>query len=134
MSSMIDTEVTKEKIKALAEKYELSLVVLFGSQATGRIHSKSDVDIAVLAKSGFDKFKILEDVYDIFEREDVEVVDLDEAEPAMMRVLVEEGLLLYEDSPEAFFKWQLYAIRVWLDTVEWNYSMLNNLARIDVSN
>lgn len=39
-------EIDREKIKAVAEKYDLEFVVLFGSQAAGHTHQKSDVDIA----------------------------------------------------------------------------------------
>ena len=37
-------EIDREKIKSVAQKYDLEFVVLFGSQATGQTHSKSDID------------------------------------------------------------------------------------------
>lgn len=112
---MIDTLKTKEKVKTLAEKYGLSLAVLFGSKATGRTHLKSDVDIAVLSNNKFDS-KIIDDFYDLFKREDVEVVDLATASPTLMYVVVRDGKLLYEKESEAFFNWKLYAMWVWRDT------------------
>ena len=41
----------KEKVKEIAQKYGLSFVALFGSQATGKTHQKSDIDIAYLSKN-----------------------------------------------------------------------------------
>lgn len=106
----------KEKIRSLANKYSLSLIALFGSQATGNIHSKSDIDIAVLGKSPFDMNKLTIDLYNLFKREDVEVVDLGRASPTMMYVVVRDGKLLYENESGAFLKWKLYAMWVWRDT------------------
>ena len=38
----------KPAIKRLAEKYQLSLVLLFGSQASGDVHKESDIDIGIM--------------------------------------------------------------------------------------
>mgnify|MGYP001601679662 FL=1 len=112
-----EIEKIKEKIKGLAEKYNLSFVALFGSQSVGNLHSKSDIDIAVLGKGAFDMNKLTIDLYDFFKREDVEVVDIGSASPTMMYVVVRDGKLLYEKKSGAFLKWKLYAIWVWRDTL-----------------
>ena len=46
---MLDADKIKPQIKDLAEKYGLSLLMLFGSQVTGKTHKESDFDIAYLA-------------------------------------------------------------------------------------
>ena len=46
---MIDMDKIKPQIKELAEKYGLKLVMLFGSQASGKTHKESDVDFAFTA-------------------------------------------------------------------------------------
>ena len=53
---MIDVEKIKPQIKELAEKHGLKLVMLFGSQVTGKTHKESDYDIAYLSdkKLSFD--------------------------------------------------------------------------------
>lgn len=113
---MINIDAIKPHIKTLAEKYGLSLVLLFGSQATGVLHPKSDVDIAVLSKNQIDMLSLTMDFYDLFNREDVEVVNLGTASPTSMYVVVRDGKLLYENEVGAFLKWKLYGIWVWLDT------------------
>ena len=48
----------------LANKYNLKLLVLFGSQATGQTHEDSDTDIAyfLLPRSLFDESKLIVDL------------------------------------------------------------------------
>ena len=113
---MLNIEDSKLKIKELAEKYSLSLVVLFGSQATGAVHTKSDVDIAALGANSLDRFALANDLDKVFERNDVEVIDMNGASPTMMYVLVRDGKLLYENTIGAFMKWKFYAIREWINT------------------
>ena len=47
---MIDIEKIKPDVANLAQKHNLALVILYGSQATGKAREESDVDIAVLGK------------------------------------------------------------------------------------
>lgn len=39
-----------QDLEPIAKKYEIDLAVLFGSRATGRVHSESDWDIAVRSR------------------------------------------------------------------------------------
>ena len=43
----MDIMTKKNEMAEIAEKYGLDFIVLFGSQATGRTHPKSDVDIGL---------------------------------------------------------------------------------------
>ena len=113
---MLDTTLLQPQIAELARKHRLSFVALFGSQAVGNVHSKSDIDIAVISKDPIDKFKVIDDFENIFKREDIEVVDLANASPTLMYCVVRDGKLLYENEKDSFFKWKLYAIWVWMDT------------------
>ncbi len=112
----MNIEAIKTKIAKIAEKYGLDFVVLFGSQATGRTHPKSDVDIGVISHSKFDILPLMTDMDKILGRDDVTVVDLSRASPTLMRAIVAEGKLLYEREEAMFLKWKYYAIRVWMDT------------------
>ncbi len=46
----VDIEKIKLEVAKVAEKHDLKLMVLYGSQATGKAKEKSDIDIAVLGK------------------------------------------------------------------------------------
>lgn len=112
----MDFDSTKPQIKALAEKYNIEFVVLFGSQATGRTHSKSDIDIAVISKNKLDIPHLMSEMSEIFKKEDVQVVDLAKASPTLMYAVIKEGKALYENHQYAFVNWKLYAIKIWMDT------------------
>lgn len=112
----MNIEAIKPKIKEIAEKYNLDIVVLFGSQATGRTHSKSDVDIGVISRNKFDILKLMVDMDKGFNRYDVTVVDLSRASPTLMRAIVVDGKLLYEREEDMFLNWKYYAMKVWMDT------------------
>lgn len=117
--SIFDDKNVREKIAEIAKKHTLKLVVLFGSQATGVIHEKSDIDVALIGNGPIDfniKLKLADDFSALFQREDVEVVDLETASPTLMHVVVSDGKLLYESESDNFLKWKLYAIRVWMET------------------
>lgn len=113
---MIDIPSLQPKIKELAEKHRLSIVALFGSQAKGNTHSKSDIDIAVIGEDIHNKLKIMDEFSTLFKRDDVEVVNLAHASPTLMHSVVKDGVLLYEKENGDFLRWKLYAIWVWLDT------------------
>jgi predicted nucleotidyltransferase len=112
----MNLESLKPRISEIAQKYSLDLVVLFGSQATGRIHEKSDVDLAVIGKRPPNRARLAIEFDQIFQRNDVEVIDLSRASPTLMREIVIEGKLLYEREPDLFFRWKLYAIKIWMET------------------
>lgn len=124
---MIDIESIKPAMAELAKKHGLTLVVLFGSQATGRTHEKSDIDIAVLSRQSVNRARIALELDEIFKRDDIEVVNLALSSPTLMRAVVGEGVLLYEDKPGAFFGWKLYAIKIWMETA-WLRRLANKRA------
>lgn len=114
-----DIEQVKIGAAEIARKHGLNLVVLFGSQATGRVHAESDVDIAVIGNNSIEyntKIRLMTDFSDVLRREDVEVVDLASASPTLMYVVVRDGALLYEKEESYFLKWKLYAIKIWMET------------------
>jgi len=113
---MVITDEIKQNITELAQKHGLDLVVLFGSQATGRIHQKSDVDIAFLSKIEVDKAQLALQMDKVFKRGDTEVVNLANASPTLMRQVVLDGKLLYEREQGYFFRWKIYAIKIWMET------------------
>lgn len=111
--------IDSQKIKQIAEKYELDLVVLFGSQATGLANTKSDVDLAVAGSQAEvldGLLKITSDFCLTFSREDVEVVSLASAAPTLWQAVTRDGKLLYEKSPGYFWRWKVYAWKIWLET------------------
>lgn len=64
----------------LAKKYDLNLIILFGSHASGKVKPDSDVDIAVKGNKplSFEKEQNLySEFISLFERDDIDLINLD---------------------------------------------------------
>lgn len=106
----------KPAIKELAEKYQLSLVLLFGSQVTGETHPESDFDIAYYAnrKVDFnDKIMINTILTGILENINVQLVDAKTASPLLLKKIVTQAIVLYEGYPHLFDELYIYAQRMY---------------------
>lgn len=86
---------------ALAARDEVSFAYLFGSQATGRTHARSDVDVAVWIREPYDAserdplLELLAALKAALGREDVDVLILNEA-PVWIAARALQGTLLVE--------------------------------------
>lgn len=109
----ITTQQQKD-IKGVADKYDLSLVVLFGSAATGQTHKNSDVDIALKSHRALelmDEARLNGEFCRIFRRNDVDVVNLAHAQPLLMKQIADQGIVLYASQPGLFERFVLYALQ-----------------------
>jgi len=99
--------------------FDLVLVVLFGSRATGHARPDSDSDVGVLRRSGLvppDRF--LELAARLGEETglaDVDLVDLRRAPPLLKHSAGTHGRALFEDEPGRFNLFKVYAWKLWLD-------------------
>lgn len=100
------TKKHKEKIQEIAEKYQLKLVYLFGSQATGKIGPLSDYDFAVYleekdSKKRFDtRLKLIADVSEILKTDKVDICILNDIEgPELKYNIIKEGIIIFEKEP-----------------------------------
>lgn len=84
-----------EKIVALAKKYDLNKVILFGSRARGDYRSRSDIDLAV---SGGDCIRFSLDVQELTSTLlFFDVVNLDGAvQKELLDSIEKEGVCIYE--------------------------------------
>ena len=59
---MRELALDKLALAAVSREFNLTLILLFGSQATGHVHAQSDTDIGIYRKSGrltYGEFKAL---------------------------------------------------------------------------
>lgn len=115
----MDIKALKSQIASVAKKHQLDMVVLFGSQATGKTHPKSDVDIGFTASRSMELkelFGIEIDICKALGREDVEFVNLEKISPTMKKVIGDDGILLYEKFPGSFILFKLYAFKLYVET------------------
>lgn len=115
---MIDINKAKSKIKKIAKDHNLSLVILYGSQATGRANKDSDIDIAVLGFEpiGFEKLTDLNNEFaDIFETKEIDVKLLHRVDPLFRFQVMRDGVLLFGKSRD-FNSFRAYAFRDYFDS------------------
>lgn len=94
--------------KNLAEKYKLRLVVLFGSQARGRVKPDSDIDLAVSAYGGLspqDEMALYQELIPFYDRDDIDIINLDRVHNITLRYNVfSDGKILFEKEVNSFKK------------------------------
>lgn len=74
-----DSDEFSNEYKKLAKKYDLDLIILFGSHASNKIKPNSDIDIAFkgVKKISFAKEQNLyADLVKLFERDDIDLINL----------------------------------------------------------
>jgi predicted nucleotidyltransferase len=110
-----------EAIAAVAERWGIDLVVLFGSVARGRHRADSDVDIAVRFVAGRPGFpteaRVAGELHEaLHPPRELDLVVLNRADPLLAANVAADGMPLYEASPELWLRFWLYARRQFEDT------------------
>lgn len=100
---------TKKIICALAKKYHLKVVILFGSSARKKIQAASDIDLAVLADSQFYESDFSGFNYDLLKAEDIEkreieVVPISGYNPVLLFNIFNDGLPIYINNQEDYYR------------------------------
>ncbi len=116
---MIHVGELKEKIRELAPQFDLQLAVLFGSQARGRTHRDSDIDIAVQGKYGvLDFSKMIEfttKLYSVLGTDKVKVVDIAHMSPLFRRQVSDDGILLFEKKADLFARFSMLTNHLYIE-------------------
>ena len=106
----------KQKLTPLFEEGGLQLVLLFGSAASGRMHKKSDIDLAFLYDRPVDVLELTNKVIKLLHTDSADVVDLQTASPLLGVSAAKHGKILYERSPGLFNSFYSLAFRRYIDT------------------
>jgi|SRR3989338_2283021 len=108
----------KPPIDNLAKKYNLSLVILYGSQARGKIHKGSDIDIAVLGARPIPFEKLIDlnnEFAEIFKVKEIDVKSLHNTNPLFRYQVMSKGVLLYGKNYD-YNSFKSYAFRDYYDS------------------
>lgn len=110
----------KQKIKELAKKYNLELLLLFGSQVKdGKyLQKESDFDVAYLSTKNLDlmgEAKLICDLMPILKSEKVDLVNLKRAGPLLMQQVFEGHKILYCRDKELYHRYKIYAVRKYIE-------------------
>ena len=115
----------KAKLKKVARRYNLDLIVLFGSHAKGRARRGSDVDIAVRARrrrwgDADWELDLVGDLAGALESGgEVDVAFLNGADPILLFEVASDGVPLFEAEPAGFAQFCSYAARRYDDNRKW---------------
>lgn len=113
------TEFQTNELRAIARKYGISHVLLFGSQAAGRATAASDIDIAILApekKSKAEYANLISDFARIFgvSSGEIDITELCHADPLLFYLTLYNARLLYGDY-DLFQRLKSYALKRRMD-------------------
>lgn len=115
----------------LIHQPEVSLAYLFGSQAQVRAHSLSDVDVAVLfaaqitpAEQSRARLRLLGELMALLQREDVDLVVLNQASLLLRHRVLRDGRLLFANDDRERVRFAAETYRRYLDC-RYMYDMLD---------
>lgn len=103
-----------EKIEPIIKKYNLELLLYFGSYGTEFYHRESDIDIAFLSTENLapeKKLSLLEDLIKYHKKSEIDLVDLRIAEPVLRYEIALNGRVIYEKEENLFEKYRLFYIK-----------------------
>ena len=116
------------------------MLVLFGSQVTGRLSFRSDIDVALLLRETLERFRhpvdweerppdlkridrekieLMGKLNDFFMSDRVDMTILTpETDPLLAYEIFRGGVALYEEEPGLFDQWYVRSWKIYLDTAK----------------
>jgi predicted nucleotidyltransferase len=98
------------------------LAYLFGSHARGQAWAHSDVDVAVLLEGHPDddtcfdrRLEVIGGLMGILNTNDVDVLILNQAPPALAYAVLRDGIIIFCRDPEARIEFYLHTVNAYLD-------------------
>ena len=113
--------IDQDKLQKLAHRYQLRLLVYYGSYArkVDYDHSKSDIDIAFVAKSPLDGqqlFDLMTDLIVLHSKSAIDLVNLSTASGLLKESIANDGRILYENEEGYFNKLCPYLYKSYYET------------------
>lgn len=105
-----------EKLTPLFQEKGLRLVLLFGSAASGKMHKRSDFDLAFLFDHPADILELTNKVMRLLRSDRIDVIDLRRASPLLKYSAVKRGIPIYERAHGEFNEFYSLAFRMYADT------------------
>ena len=113
-------EITADKKKItdkIAQKYSLEMILLFGSQVSGKTSKESDFDIAYLSKkelSGKEEIELNCDLMDVFKSDKIDLTNLKNANPFLNYEIAKKCRLILGDEKK-FSEFKIMAFKKYID-------------------
>jgi len=121
--------ISKISIEEIAIKYDLELIVIFGSYGTKRYNElESDIDIAVLpCKDNFDFIlkDLLRDLMIYFNKGNIDIVNLKTVNLLLKQQIAENGKKLYEKKQGLYDLCMNYYLKLFMENSKYYKEYIN---------
>lgn len=109
-----------KKLREIAEKYSLKLLLLFGSRVGNKkfLHRESDFDVAYLSGKNLgltEEAELTCDLMSIFRNEKIDLVNLKKASPFLFYSIFQNCQVLYADDSLLFYYLRSYAFKKYIE-------------------
>lgn len=105
-------------LKKLVRKYHLQLLLLFGSQAEGTQHKRSDFDIAYSASKDLDlmeEAQLIVVLAPVVKSENIDLVNIKTAPPLLLHAIFQNPKILYANDSYVFPNLRAYAFKRYVE-------------------
>ena len=112
------SEKQQKRINELAKKYQLKLILLFGSRATGKTHKESDYDVAYLPSGNLsydEETDINLQFIGIFSHDRIDTVDLRKANPLLLYGIFKNCQILFAEDDLIFYRYRVYILKKYIE-------------------
>ncbi|MDO8886406.1 nucleotidyltransferase domain-containing protein [Candidatus Oleimmundimicrobium sp.] len=107
-----------QDFEKIAKKYNLRLILLFGSAVSSKLHPQSDIDIAVLSEKpdlSLESYSnLLFDLQRRFPKREVDLAIINRADPLFLKKIMENCKLLC-GNPRELARLKIYAFKRYVD-------------------
>ena len=92
-------KIAQDKIEEIAKKYDLKLLLLFGSQVSGKTHPMSDFDFGYIGKKdmSYQEKSSLDDDLSRLVKGEADTVDLRNAGSLLKYEIIKNNEILYDE-------------------------------------
>lgn len=114
------TSQQKQAIAKLAQKYHLKMILLFGSQVSGRLNQESDIDIAFLPQKDLsfqEECLFNYELTAIFQNDKIDTTNLKKAPPLLMKSILDKCQVIYQSESMIFDAFEVYALQRYQEAV-----------------
>ncbi len=130
MAELMAIEEIKRRVRSWCEERPVRLCVLFGSQATGKTHPQSDVDLAIWPAIGVSprmRLRWLGELETALDR-DVSLVWISPTtDPLLGFEIVRHGVVIFEAEPDMWIKERLRLWHLYNDSLPFRRAELQKL-------
>ena len=130
-------EKQKQKIAEICRYFGVEILLLFGSQVSGKIHKESDIDLAFASNHRLDfeeESRLNAELQTIFGERRVETTNIFKTNPLLKKRIFDEHVPLYIENNFLYHVLASYAIKSYLETKVLRNGLQNYLKQKYVRN